>query len=113
MNRVIRPVIKEIDDYHQTLYIFYHKLYPDGKFDEIAGLTGDLVTKAKAIMNYPRERLQQRLGDHITRFDAAAKQLFNAIISLKEALNGDDPKKKNEAIESLHTAYQDFDAVFN
>lgn len=113
MNRVIRPVIKEIDDYHQTLYIIYHKLYPDGKFDEIAGLTNDLVIKAEAIMNYPRDRLKQRLGDNITKFDVSAKQLFNATISLKEALDGDDPKKKNEAVESLHTAYQDLDAVFH
>jgi hypothetical protein len=113
MSRVIRPVLKEIDDYHQTLYIIYHKLYPDGKFDEIAGLTGDLVTKAEAIMNYPRERLQKRLGDQITRFDAAAKQLLDATISLKVALNGGDPKKKNEAVESMHTAYKDPDAVFH
>jgi hypothetical protein len=113
MVRVIRPVIKEIDDFHQTLYIIYHKLYPDGKYDEIAGLTGDLVTKAGAIMNYPRERLKQRLGDNIGKYDAAAKQLYNSTLTLKEALNGNDPKKKNEAVESMHTAYQDLDAVFH
>jgi hypothetical protein len=113
MNRVIRPVIKEIDDYHQTLYIIYHKLYPDEKFDEIAGLTNDLVIKAEAIMSYPRDRLEQRLGDNITKFDVSAKHLFNATIGLKEALNGDDSEKKNEAVESLHTAYQDLDAVFH
>jgi hypothetical protein len=113
MNRVIRPVIKEIDDYHQTLYIIYHKLYPDQKFDEIAGLINDLIIKAEAIMNYPGDRLKQRLGDNIGKFDITAKQLFNATISLKEALNGDDLKKKNEAVESLHTAYQDLEAVFH
>lgn len=113
MIRVIRPVIKEIDDFHQTLYIIYHKLYPDGKFDEIAGLTSTLVAKAEAIMNYPKDRLKQRLGDNITKFDVAAKQLYNATIVLKEVLNGDDTKKKNEAVESLHTAYQDLDAVFH
>ena len=113
MNRVIRPVIKEIDDFHQTLYIIYHKLYPDGKFDEITGLTSDLVAKAEAIMNYPKDRLKQRLGDNINKFDGAAKHLVDATIVLKEALKGDDPKKKSEAIESLHTAYQDLDAVFH
>jgi hypothetical protein len=113
MNRVIRPVIKEIDDFHQSLYIIYHKLYPDGKYDEIAGLTGDLMIKAEAIMKCPRERLKRMLGDNITKFDVSAKHLFNATIGLKEALNGDDPEKKNEAVESLHTAYQDLDAVFH
>lgn len=113
MNRVIRPVIKEIDDYHQTLYIIYHKLYPDGKYDEIAGLTGALIIKAEAIMNYPKDRLKQRLGDNIIRYDVSAKELYNATINLKEALNGDNPNKKNEAVESLHTAYQELDAVFH
>src|SRR4030042_10618 len=113
INRVIPPVIKEIDDFHQTLYIIYHKLYPDGKFDEITGLTSDLVAKAEAIMNYPKDRLKQRLGDNINKFDGAAKHLVDATIVLKDALKGDDPKKKSEAIESLHTAYQDLDAVFH
>jgi hypothetical protein len=113
MVRVIRPVLKEIDDFHQTLYIIYHKLYPDGKYDEIAGLTGELVTKAEAIMNYPKDRLKQRLGDNTGKFDAAAKQLYNSTLALKEALNGADPKKKSEAVESMHTAYQELDAVFH
>ncbi len=113
MNRVIRPVLKEIDDYHQTLYVIYHKLYPEGKFDEIAGLTVTLTAKAGAIMNSPRDRVRQRLGDDIGKFDEAALQLYNATIVLSEALNGDDLKKKNQAVESMHTAYQDLDAVFN
>jgi len=113
MYRVIRPEIKEIDDYHQTLYIIYHKLYPDEKFDEMAGLINDLVKKAEAIMNYPKDRLKQMLGDNIGKFDVSAKKLYDATLTLKEALNGDDPKKKNEAVESLHTAYMDLDAVFH
>ena len=29
MVMVLRPPLKEIDDFHQTLYIIYHKLLPD------------------------------------------------------------------------------------
>ena len=113
LNRVIRPAIKEIDDYHQTLYIIYHKFYPDAKFDEIAKLTGDLEAKAGAVANYPKDRLRQRLGDNVTKYDNAAKQLLIATNNLKEALNGYDLKKKKEAVESLHKAYLDLDSVFN
>lgn len=113
MVRVIRPALKEIDAFHQTLYVIYHKLYPDGKYDEIAGLTGDLTAKAEAIMNYPREKLKQRLGDNINKFDAAAKKLFDSTIALKKALDGKNLKKKKKAIESMHTAYQELDAVFH
>lgn len=113
MMRVIRPVIKEIDNFHQTLYIVYHKLYPNGAFDEIAMLADTLIGKADAIVKYPQERLKKRLGNRIDSFDAAAKALFNATVALKEALEGDAPEKKAEAVESMHTSYQNLDAVFN
>src|SRR4030042_2854699 len=111
MNRVIRPVIKEIDDYHQTLYIIYHKLYPDKKYAEIAGLANTLIEKADVIAKYPQDNLMKRLGDNVSRFDIAAKELYNATVALKEALNGDDSKKKDETIENVHTAYQNLNSV--
>lgn len=33
--RIIRPVIKEIDEFHKILYVIYHKYYPDKKNEEI------------------------------------------------------------------------------
>jgi len=113
MNRVIRPVIKEIDDYHQTLYIIYHKLYPEEKYDEIAGLADTFVLKAEAIMNYPQDRLKQRLGENIDRFNVSAKKLYSSTVALKEALNGNEIKKKNEAVQTVHKAYQDLESVFH
>lgn len=113
MNRAIRPVIKEIDDYHQTLYVIYHKLYPEKKYAEIAGLAGELVTKAEAIKNYPSDKLKQRLGDRISQFNTFAAELLNATIKLKEALAGNDPEKKGDAVLSVHTAYQNLDGVFH
>lgn len=113
MNRVIRPALKEVDDYHQILYVIYHKLYPEGKYDEIAKLTVDLVAKAEAVFNYPKDKLKQRLGANIARYDEAAKQLLAATITLKDSLNGNDPEKKKEAVENLHKAYQELDSVFS
>jgi len=113
MMRIIRPSLKEIDDFHQTLYIVYHKLYPDGKFDEIAGLADALIEKADAIVKFPQDRLKKRLGKKISSYDVAAQELFNATVALKEALNGDPMEKKNEAVEAVHTAYQNLDAVFH
>lgn len=113
MNRVIRPAIKEIDDYHQTLYIIYHKLYPEKKYNEIAGLAEDLVSKAEAIKNYPSEKLKQRLGDRVSQFNTSAGELFDVTVKLKEALAGNDPEKKGEAVQKVHTAYQNLDGLFH
>ena len=112
MNRVIRPVLKEIDDYHQILYIIYHKLYPDKKYDEIAKLMDILIEKADAITKYPQDKLKKRLGDNISNFDLASKDLNNATVSLKEVLNGNDQMKKDEAVQNMHTKYQNLESVF-
>jgi hypothetical protein len=112
MNRVIRPVMKEMDDYHQILYIMYHKLYPDKKYDKIAGLMDSLIERADAIRKYPREKLKKRLGDNISKFDPAANELYNSTVALKEVLNGNDTLKKSEAVQYMHSRYQNLEAVF-
>jgi hypothetical protein len=113
MMRVIRPAIGELDEYHQTLYIIYHKLLPAKKYDEIAGLTDNLITKAEAVASFPQDKLKRRLGDRLPQFDAAAKELVAKTVALKEVLKSNDPQKNNEAIEEMHTAYQQLDAIFH
>jgi hypothetical protein len=111
--RVLRPVFKEIDDYHVTLYIIYHKLYPEKKYNEIAGEMDNLIIKADAITKLPKEKLNKRLGNKVTSFDLAAKELYKATVNLKEVLKGNDSKKKDEAILNMHSMYQKLDSVFN
>jgi hypothetical protein len=112
MVRVIRPALKEIDDFHQNLYVIYHKLFPESKYNEIAQLTGTLTTKAQAIVNYPHDKLKPRLGDNIEKFDAMAKKLYSETLSLGEALKGNDQNRKKEAVESMHKAYEDLNSLF-
>lgn len=112
MVRVIRPALREIDDYHQTLYIIYHKLFPDGKYDEIAQLELTLIAKAKAILDYPQDKLKSRLGDNAGKYDTMAKNLYESTIFLGEVLKGNDQNKKDKAIESMHKAYEDLDSLF-
>lgn len=112
MVRVVRPAFKEVDEFHQTLYIIYHKLLPDSKYDEIAGLADVMIAKAEAIVNYPQDRLKKRLGDKIEKYNASVKELYNSALTLKEVLQGNNPDKKKEAIESVHTAYVQLDSLF-
>jgi hypothetical protein len=112
MVRILRPPLKEIDDFHQTLYIIYHKLLPDSKYDEIAALTGTLITKAEAIVNYPQDKLKTRLGDKLGAYNVSAEKLLASVTSLKEVLKSNDPAKKKEAVELMHKAYEGLDSVF-
>lgn len=111
MVMVLRPALKEVDDFHQTLYIIYHKLLPDSKYDEIAALTGALITKAEAIVNYPQDKLKARLGDNLGAYNVSAEKLYKSVTSLKEVLKTNDPEKKKEAIESMHKAYEGLDSL--
>ncbi len=113
MMRIIRPVMKEIDEYHQTLYIIYHKLYPDKKYKEIAALVDELILKADAITQYPKDKLKKRLGDNTAKFDLAAMELYNATVYLKEVLKSSDQKEKDTAVENMHTKYQQLVSVFS
>lgn len=113
MMRVIRPAIGELDEFHQTLYIIYHKLLPAKKYDEIAGLMDNLIAKAEAVATFPQDKLKRRLGDRIPQFDAAAKELLAKTVAFKDVLKANDTQKNNQAIEEMHTAYQQLDAVFH
>jgi hypothetical protein len=112
MVRVIRPALKEIDDFHKDLYIVYHKLLPDSKFDEISGMTGTLITKAEVIKNYPHEKLTARLGNNVEKYDAAALKLYNSVKSLEKVLKETDKTKKKEAVETMHSAYEEIESLF-
>jgi hypothetical protein len=112
MVRAIRPALKEIDDFHQTLYVIYHKLYPEGKYDEISRLEATLVAKARAIADYPQDNLKSRLGDNAGKYDALSRALYDSTISLGEALKGTDQKKKEEAVVSMHNAYEELNSLF-
>jgi len=113
MNRVIRPVLKEMDDYHQLLYVIYHKLYPYNKYDEMAVYMDSLIDRADAIRKCPNDKLKKRLGDNNFKFEPAANELYNATVALKEVLNGTDIKIKSEAVQHMHSMYKNLEAVFN
>jgi hypothetical protein len=112
MMRVIKPVLKVIDNYHQSLYIIYHKLYPEKKYDEIALGMDNLIAKADSIVKYPQDKLKKRLGDNVAKFDTAAKELYDATVALKEALKGTVDAKKDESILNVHSKYQALEAIF-
>jgi hypothetical protein len=112
MNRVIRPAIQELYEYHQILYVIYHKLYPEKKYDEMIPMVNEMALKSEALVKYPQDKLKRRLGDKTALFDAASMELYKSTLSLKEALTNDDPRKKDEAIQQVHAGYQKLESVF-
>ena len=112
MNRVIRPFNKEMDAYHKTLYVIYHKSLPEKKYSEIVAVMDQLVAEADAVTKTPEEALVKRLKEKSVKYHAVATDLYNATVAVKEALAGKDDKAKNAAIEKMHSTYQKLESVF-
>jgi hypothetical protein len=110
--RVIRPVMKEVDEYHQTLYIIFHKLYPEGNYAEIALLSDAFVQKAEAIKSAPQDRIKRRLGDKIADFDKAAEELYIGTLAFRDTMKGNDESKKSDAVNQVHSLYKQLIALF-
>ena len=107
--RILRPVLKEMDDFHKVLYVVFHKDLPDKKWDNIRTAAPELKAKAEAVT---LAKLSTRLEPKAEMFKAAAVELVNAASTLA-ALG---PKAKGEAIEEavlkLHTRYQELEKIF-
>jgi hypothetical protein len=108
--RILRPVLKEMDDFHKVLYVVFHKDLPDKKWDNIRTAAPELKAKAEAVT---QAKLSTRLEPKAEPFKAAAAELVNAASTLA-ALG---PKAKGEAIEQavlkLHTCYQALEKIFD
>lgn len=109
MIRLIRPVLKEIDEFHKVLYVVYHKYLPNKKFDNIASVSDDFILKAEAIT---KADLPKRLETKTDEFSVAAKELLEASKKLKKTCSTKDATAIEKAVEFLHTKYQNLEKIF-
>ncbi len=108
--RTIRPVLKEMDEFHKVLYVVYHKSLPDKKWQEIRGFAPELRAKAEAITG---AKLSARLEPKTAEFKAAAEDLVKAAVALEETSQGTNAAATEEAVLKLHTKYQTLEKIFD
>lgn len=107
--RVIRPVLKEIDDFHATLYVLYHSYLPDYSLDSIARAAAGLKSK---MVRLDDARLPERLKSKSDAFSAARKDLGAAVASLNAAVLTRNEPAIRAAVEAVHTRYETLARVF-
>ncbi len=113
MNRVVKPFVKEMDAYHQTLYVIYHKLYPEKNYKAIAEGMDKFIAEADALTKTDPVRLEKRLKENVAKYNTVAKELYDNTVALKAALGQKNAKDKDAAIEKMHSSYKKLEAVFN
>ncbi len=109
MVRVLRPVSKEVDEYHKDLYVIFHKFYPAKDYKSIVPLIDKMIVKAEACVN---AKLPKRLEGKTELFQKTAKELVEKTIALKEALTTNDGPTIDKAIDVMHSKYQDVEKIF-
>lgn len=109
--RLIKPAIKELDSFHQELYMLYHHYIPNYDYDKIKKSVEILKTKMKDLM---KAKLPARLENKKEEFNKYRNELNNSIKKLYTVVkNGNVKKNIIDAVEEVHTKYQNLEKIFD
>lgn len=107
--RTINPILKEMEAFHQGLYVVYHQYLVDKAYDKIRGASADLVAKAEAITKASLPKSQTaKTGS----FKKAAAELLDAAKALDAAGKAHDHAGMEKGVEDLHAKYQALESLF-
>jgi hypothetical protein len=110
MVRVVRPVLPELDAFHQSLYLLHHYYVPEKKSDQIAASADSLMKKMQALNSAD---LPKRLEAKKEAFSKARKNLDDAVKAFAEGIKAKKGKEEVAKLESvLHTRYEVLEKVF-
>jgi hypothetical protein len=110
MVRVVRPVLKELDAFHQDLYVLHHYYVPEQKMDQVKA-SADSLTKKMEALN--AAELPKRLEAKKEQFAKARKNLDDAVKAFAEAIKAAKGKDDIAKLENtLHARYQVVEKVF-
>jgi hypothetical protein len=108
--RVIRPVLKEMDEFHKVLYVVYHTDLPAKDWAAVRAAAPGLKAKSEAVAaaDLPA-RLQAKKG----AFAEASAELVRAAGVLAGLGAQADGAAVEEAVQRLHARYQDLEKIFD
>ena len=110
MVRVVRPVLKEVDSFHQDLYSLYHYYSPEYNFAKIKKSSAALTAKMTALK---KAELSERQKSKKDAFDKAVADLDKAVKDFAAVVKAGDKKDNvKAAVETVHAKYQLVEKVF-
>lgn len=110
MVRIVRPVLKEIEAFHATLYVLIHRQLDPYAPEAVAQSVRTLKEKTGPLL---AASLPERLKAKEAAFVAARGQLASAVDAAVASLEGKDEKAIRAAVDALHTRYQELEKVFD
>ena len=107
--KVVRPVLKEMDDFHGSLYVLYHHQLNPLDLAGAAQTVKDMQAKMTALN---AATLPDRLKAKQDVFVAQRTRLSKALDSLVALACSKNEPKIREAVELLHMEYEKLEKVF-
>ena len=110
--RIIRPVTKEVDEFHKVLYMIYHHYWPNEDMKEFNKAVDDLTMCAVELDNCV---LPKWAADKAEVFKSQTKLIYVSTKELQDLKNSDSGSHADidRAIENVHNNYMALEALFD
>lgn len=108
--RVVKPMVKEVDAFHQILYMVYHYYAPEYNYDKIKEAAAEMKVKMKDLLN---GQLSKRLESRTEKFNSTRNELNTAVNELNEMIAKGNKENILKSIDNVHTKYQELEKVFD
>jgi len=108
--RIIRPVVPELDTFHQHLYGLYHYYGPGYDLEKIRRAADAMAADVPPLF---AAELPSRVEGRQADFQARVEELGNEVATLLLLLEAPNREEVEAAIEAVHAAYEAVDAIFD
>jgi hypothetical protein len=109
--RIIRPVTKEVDEFHKVLYMIYHHHWPNKNMEEFSKAVDDLEMRAEELNNCV---LPKWASDKSDEFKEQSQKLYDSAKNLKSLKDSETNEAELEkAIENVHDNYVALEGLFD
>ncbi len=109
--RTIRPVLHEMEEFHKSVYVLFHYYTPEYDYSKIKETVSGMVLKMENLM---KAELPRRLEDQKGIYEKAINSLNESVQNLYNVVNnGNDKEAINKAVDTMHTRYQELEAMFD
>jgi hypothetical protein len=108
--RTVRPIVPELEAFHQELYKLYHYYTPAYDLEKIRGAATAMTDKLGALK---AAQLPKRLADRQEKFQAEVLKLETAVNDLDATVKTGAREKVNAAVEKVHAAYKETEKLFD
>lgn len=108
--RVVKPMVKEVDAFHQVLYMLYHYYAPEYNLTKIKEAAAEMKAKMEDVM---KAQLSKRLEARTDKFNLSRTELELAVNEFNDVVAKGNKEAILKSVDKVHNKYQELEKVFD